>query len=89
MAPDLAKKPYFSLSRELQRCFSDVAPQIAAAIRERSALAPKLKGVEVIGHRAGSVLEKFSMDRASQVHDERKPQYGFKEFWRDLFAPKA
>jgi hypothetical protein len=88
MAPDLAKKPYFSLEREKLKCYADVAPQIRNSIRER-ALAPKSKGVEVIGHRAGSVLEKFSMDRASQVHDERKPQYGFKEFWRDLFAPKA
>lgn len=86
MAPDLAKKPYFSLERELRSCFADVAPQIAAAIQER-AFKPKLKGVEVIGHRAGSVLDKFSMDKASQVHDEQKPQYGFKEFWRDLFAP--
>ncbi|USW52845.1 Putative DnaJ subfamily C, member 28 domain-containing protein [Septoria linicola] len=88
MAPNLAKKPYFSLERELKSCFADVAPQVAAAIRDR-ALAPRVKGVEVIGHKAGSVLEKFAMDRAGHVHDERKPQYGFKEFWRDLFAPKT
>ncbi|KXS97919.1 hypothetical protein AC578_4378 [Pseudocercospora eumusae] len=86
MAPDLAKKPYFSLERELRSCFADVAPQIAAAIQER-AFKPKLKGVEVIGHRAGSFLDKFSMDKASQVHEDQKPRYGFKEFWRDLFAP--
>lgn len=88
MAPNLAKKPYFSLERELQTCFADVAPQVAATIQNR-ALTPKIKGVEVIGHKAGSVLEKFAMDRASHVHDDRKPQYGFKEFWRDLFAPKV
>ena len=88
MAPNLAKKPYFSLERELRTCFADVAPQVAAAIRER-ALAPKVKGVEVVGHKPGSVLEKFSVDRASHVYDERKPQYGFKQFWRDLFAPKS
>lgn len=87
MAPDLAKKPYFSLERELRSCFADVAPEVANAIRER-ALAPKVKNIEVIGHTPGSVLEKFSMDKASQVYDERKPQYGFKEFWRDLFASK-
>lgn len=86
MAPDLAKKPYFSLERELKSCFADVAPQIASAIRER-AFAPKVKGVEVIGHRKGGVLDKFSMEKTSRVYDERKPQYGFKEFWRDLFAP--
>lgn len=85
MAPDLAKKPYFSLGRELRSCYADVAPQVAGAIRDR-ALAPKLKGVEVVGHKPGGVLEKFAMNRASHVHDERKPQYGFKEFWRDLFS---
>ncbi|CAK3879883.1 Hypothetical predicted protein [Lecanosticta acicola] len=86
MAPDLAKKPYYSLERELLTCFADVAPQVASAIRER-ALAPKIKGVEIVQHKPGGVLEKFSMDKASHVYDERKPQYGFKEFWRDLFAP--
>ncbi|KJX98291.1 hypothetical protein TI39_contig419g00001 [Zymoseptoria brevis] len=87
MAPDSAKKPYFDLDRELRACFADVAPSVAAAIREK-ALAPKIRGVEVIGHTPGSVLNKFSMDKASHVYDERKPQYGWKEFWRDLFAPK-
>lgn len=87
MAPDLAKKPYFSLERELKSCFADVAPQIAGVIQQR-ALAPKIKNVEVIGHKPGGVLEKFSMDRASQVYDERKPQYGFRQFWKDLFAKK-
>lgn len=88
MAPDLAKKPYFSLDRELKSCFSDVAPTVAGAIRER-ALAPKIKGVEVIGHTPGGVLERFAMDRAGHVYDERKPQYGFKEFWRNLFSAKS
>nr|POE74729.1 hypothetical protein CFP56_37260 [Quercus suber] len=88
MAPDLAKKPYFSLDRELNSCYADVAPQVADAIRER-ALAPRIKNVEVIGHKPGGVLEKFSMDQATQVYDERKPQYGFKEFWRDLFSAKS
>ena len=46
MAPPIARKPYYYLERELKACFADVAPQVAAAIRER-ALAPKIKGVEV------------------------------------------
>jgi hypothetical protein len=87
MAPDLAKKPYFSLERELKACFADVAPTVANALRDR-ALAPKIKGIQVVGHTPGGVLDKFAMDRASHVHDERKPLYGFKEFWRDLFATK-
>jgi hypothetical protein len=45
-------------------------------------IAPK----QVVGHKPGGVLEKFSTDTASYVHDDQKPQYGFKEFWRDLFA---
>lgn len=85
MAPNLAKKPYFYLDRELKACFADVAPQLAAAIREK-ALAPKLKGIEVVNHKPGGVMEKFGMDKAGHVYDERKPQYGFKEFWRDLFS---
>lgn len=88
MAPDLAKKPYFSLERELQSCYADVAPQVAAAIQER-AQAPRIKGVEVIGHKPASILNRFSVDKAAHVYDDRKPQYGFKEFWRDLFTPKA
>ncbi|GAB7363792.1 hypothetical protein MBLNU230_g4359t1 [Neophaeotheca triangularis] len=85
MAPNLAKKPYFYLDRELKACYADVAPQVAAAIKEK-ALAPKVKSIEVINHKPGGVMEKFGMDRAGHVYDERKPQYGFKEFWRDLFA---
>ena len=41
---------------------------------------------QVVGHKPGGVLEKFSADKTSYVHDDRKPQYGFKEFWKDLFA---
>ena len=84
MAPDLAKKPYFNLERELKACYADVAPQLAAEIAER-AKAPRVK-VDVVGHRPGSVLEKFGQGEKTRVFDERKPRYGFKEFWRDLFA---
>ncbi|KAI9875843.1 MAG: hypothetical protein M1830_007914 [Pleopsidium flavum] len=86
MAPDLAKKPYFSLDRELRSCFADVAPQIPHAIKERAS-APKMK-VEIVGHRPGGVLERFGGEKA-RVWDERKPQYGFKEFWRDLWGEGA
>ena len=86
MAPNLAKKPYFFLDREMKACFADVAPQVADLIRER-ALAPKIRGIEIVGHTPGGVLEKFSMDKASHVYDSQRPQYGFKQFWRDLFSP--
>ena len=86
MAPDLAKKPYFSLERELKSCYANVAPELAGAIKDRAAR-PAKQLVEQIGHRPGSVLERFSTDKAV-VYDSKKPLYGFKEFWNDLFAEK-
>jgi len=46
MAPAIARKPYYYLERELKKCYADVAPQVAAVVRER-ALAPKAKPSEV------------------------------------------
>ena len=83
-APDLAKKPYFILDRELRSCFADVAPQLPNAIRER-ARRPERVRVEVVGHRPGGVLERFGTDRVA-VYDSRKPAYGFKQFWKDLWG---
>ncbi|KAM0716467.1 hypothetical protein Q7P37_007912 [Cladosporium fusiforme] len=85
MAPRLAQKPYFKLDRELNACFADVAPQVADTIKER-ALAPKARASDIIGHKPGGVLDKFSTNAAVNVYDERKPQYGFKQFWNDLFT---
>ena len=84
MAPDLAKKPYFSLERELRSCFADVAPLLPDEIRTRAAAPTKIR-VEIVGHRPGGVLERFAGDKA-KVYDSRKPHYGFKEFWRDLWG---
>lgn len=83
MAPELAKKPYYNLDRELNSCFADVAPQLADEIRERATRPTKVK-VEIIGHRPGSVLERFGGETA-KVYDSRKPNYGFKDFWRELW----
>jgi len=85
MAPAIAQRPYFNLDRELKACFADVAPQVADAIKER-ALAPKVKRAESFGHRPGGVLDNFSTTATKRVYDEIKPQYGFKQFWSDLFA---
>ncbi|KAK0107924.1 hypothetical protein ONS96_003710 [Cadophora gregata f. sp. sojae] len=86
MAPDLAKKPYFSLERELKSCYADVAPQLSQAIKERAAR-PAKELVEKIGHRPGGVLERFASDKAV-IYDSKKPLYGFKEFWSDLWGEK-
>ncbi|KAI9714379.1 MAG: hypothetical protein M1820_000340 [Bogoriella megaspora] len=85
MAPNLAKKPYFSLDRELRNCYADVAPLLPQELRDRAANPMKGK-VEIIGHKPGGVLEKFTGGEKTRVWDERRPQYGFKEFWRDLWG---
>ena len=87
MAPDLAKKPYFSLERELKSCYADVAPQLSEAIKERAARPPR-NLVEKIGHRPGSILEKFSTGTAN-IYDSKRALYGWKEFWNDLFKEKS
>ena len=93
MAPSLAQKPYYSLARELNRCYADVAPSLADEIRQR-AQAPRVK-VEAIGHGEGGVLERFGAKEgrwkghlAERVRDEdlERKGYGFREFWRDLFG---
>lgn len=84
MAPDLAKKPYFSLSRELRSCFADVAPQLPAEIRQRARKLEKIR-VEVVGHKPGGVLERFGGDTV-KVYDSVKPNYGFRQFWKDLWG---
>ena len=84
MAPKIAQKPYYSLARELKRCFADVAPQLADEIAHR-ARAPVVK-VEIMGHREGGILEKFGTGHVAKVRDEdSRKGYGFKQFWRDLF----
>merc|ERR1712070_1204433 len=74
----------------MTRSYNLMAPVLAKKpyFTLERALAPKIKGVESIGHKPGGVMDKFGMDRAAHVYDEQKPQYGFKEFWRDLFSKK-
>lgn len=86
-APDLAKKPYFNLDRELRSCFADVAPQLASEIKDRARRPEKIR-VEIVGHRPGGVLDKFLTDTV-KVYDNRKPNYGFKQFWNDLWGKEA
>lgn len=84
MAPDLAKKPYFNLDRELRSCYADIAPQLADTIRERAARSARVE--EKIGHKPGGVLDRFATSDKVQVYDSKRPLYGFKQFWNDLFA---
>ncbi|GME43939.1 uncharacterized protein LTHEOB_11913 [Neofusicoccum parvum] len=88
MAPELAKKPYFSLDRELAAAFADVAPQLPKEIRDR-ALEPKAKPDRPrAGHARGGVLDQFGTKQGVEIWDETGSKYGLREFWRDLFAKK-
>jgi hypothetical protein len=43
--------------------------------------------VEKVGHRPGGVLERFGGEHA-KVYDSKRPLYGFREFWRELWGEK-
>lgn len=88
MAPDLAKKPYFSVERELRACFADVAPQVAEAIRERARTPAKALGDDDrgSGRSMGILGGPYHKGQAVRVHDSKMPRYGFRDFWRDLWT---
>jgi hypothetical protein len=86
MAPELAKKPYFSLERELNSCYADVAPQLSEAVRDR-ATRPAQNPAGKIGSTPGGILEKFTANKVV-IYDSKRSPYGLKEFWRDLWREK-
>jgi hypothetical protein len=87
MAPDLAKKPYFSLQRELDACFADVAPRLAHEIKERSLRPPPRHGSGGGGTSVKpGLLEQLAGDSGVRVHLESEDKaYGLKEWWRDVW----
>lgn len=86
MAPELAKKPYFSLERELNNCYADVAPQLADIIKDRAAK-PSSKSLLGGDHTTTSILDRFgNSSHTAKVYDSKAPHYGFKEMWRDLWS---
>lgn len=85
MAPELAKKPYFSLDRELKACFADIAPLVADEIKERSRR-PKKSSLDEGGHRPGGILDRFAREsRSARIYESKTPHYGLKEMWRDFW----
>lgn len=85
MAPDLAKKPYFSLDRELRACYADVAPTLAAAIRERAtAAAPRAAGSD--GGKVGGLFNGGKAGAVRVADERRGKQYGLREFLRDMWG---
>ncbi|KAF4342564.1 hypothetical protein FBEOM_3482 [Fusarium beomiforme] len=87
MAPDLAKKPYFSLERELKMCFAEVAPTVAREIQDRATggQARSLGGRGQAGKQTG-LLEALVGGDNVKVHVEAQEKaYGLKEWWRDVW----
>lgn len=86
MAPGLAKKPYFSLQRELDACFAEIAPSVANTIKERA--------TQSVRHTFGEGSKKGVFDRmgsgdwttTSRIYDSKTPNYGLKEMWRDFWT---
>ncbi|KAI1802332.1 hypothetical protein F4811DRAFT_404856 [Daldinia bambusicola] len=89
MAPELAKKPYFSLERELNNCYADVAPQLADAIRDRTSGRAKHLS-DGAGNTPSSILDRFGKGgHTAKVYESKTPHYGFKEWWRDFWSRQA
>lgn len=86
MAPDLAKKPYFALERELRACYADVAPQLADEIRHRATASASRAAKP--GRHQGSLLDWLGTQDKAKVYESKRPHYGFKEFWRDLWGQR-
>ncbi|KAM0275820.1 hypothetical protein ACHAQH_007365 [Verticillium albo-atrum] len=89
MAPELAKKPYYSLERELKACYADVAPLLADMIRDRG-LRPARSLLAEGGGEASSpgMFAQLGGQGHARVYDNRAPKYGFKEMWRDIWGAK-
>lgn len=87
MAPELAKKPYFSLQRELDACFADVAPLVSKEIKDR-ATAPRAttkltsKPSPFTG---GGIMGGLTGKDNVKIYDTRAEPYGFKEWWKDVW----
>lgn len=86
-APTPAKKPYFSLTRELTSCFRDVAPQLPAELLTRTHQKDLHREKLQTGKKFGGVLERLAGDSVKVV-DSTRPHYGFRQFWKDIWGGK-
>lgn len=90
-APTLAKKSYYSLSRELASCFADVAPMVVAEILARALSGSDLqRGDDKTGGKLlrSGLLERWAGQNVKVV-DSTKAHYGFREFWKDVWSRGA
>lgn len=90
-APTLAKKPYYSLSRELASCFADVAPLVPAELLARASYGSNVQGGEekmVEKPLRLGILERWAGQKA-RVVDSKKAHYGFRQFWNEVWGREA
>ncbi|KAM0419020.1 hypothetical protein ACHAPT_012071 [Fusarium lateritium] len=88
MAPDLAKKPYYALERELNTCFADVAPTVAREIQVRATggTARSLGGTGQKAKQTGLLESLGGRGDNVRVHVEAEEKaYGLKQWWRDVW----
>ena len=88
MAPDLAKKPYFALQRELAACFADVAPLVANEIKQRAAAGARTSqpSLGTSPGADGGFMTQLAGKDAVRIHVEAgEKAYGLKEWWRDFW----
>ncbi|PHH62739.1 hypothetical protein CDD81_6727 [Ophiocordyceps australis] len=88
MAPDVAKKGYTDLQRELLACWADVAPTIADEIQQRATLRalPSTR----VSSTGGSVISMLKDSRdAVKIHVEAEEKaYGLRQWWRDIWQKR-
>lgn len=88
LAPDLAKKPYFSLARERAVCYATVAPLLAGEIKNRTARVPasRLGGGGGQAASGGGDSGSLAGKGDAKVHVEgNEKAFGLKEWWRDFW----
>ncbi|UKZ46826.1 hypothetical protein TrVGV298_001037 [Trichoderma virens] len=84
MAPELAKKPYYNLQRELDACFADVAPLISKEIKDR-ATRPRVTSKLTSKPAGDGIMSSFVTKDTVKIYDTRAEPYGFKEWWNDVW----
>lgn len=90
-APTIAKRPYYSLTRELASCFADVAPLVPAELMARASFDSNLQGQdENMGGKPQKpgVLERWSGQKV-RIVDSTKAHYGFRQFWNEVWGKRA
>jgi hypothetical protein len=85
MAPELAKKPYFVLEREMKSCFRESAPLIAQEIREQAKM-PASRVREFRAGNSGALFEEVGGAEKAAIYDSTQPNYGMRELWKDIFG---